>query len=82
MWKPEELRKLLPKTLGLFTQPFASFVMELNVYGFVHYGSGNAEGDYFEFGQDGFQRGKPGRCTRSARRRTSGGTGTRRGGWG
>ena len=60
VWKPEELRKLLPKTLGLFTQPFASFVMELNVYGFVHYGSGNAEGDYFEFGHNGFQRGRPG----------------------
>jgi hypothetical protein len=29
------------------------------VYGFTHYGSGNAEGDYFEFGQDGFQKGRP-----------------------
>ena len=59
VWKPEEFVKLLPKTLHLFTQPFASFVNELNVYGFTHYGSGNAEGDYFEFGQDGFQKGRP-----------------------
>ena len=46
------------------------------MYGFVHYGSGNAEGDYFEFGHDGFQRGRPGLMHTIRQKENLGGTGT------